>query len=123
LSTKESDVCHEAGQQPPEEAHDAALADSEQALKDAREIGQAAILMYIPNWASTDEAWAAPPASAETQPRSIIPIIFQNGVAFWSAKATSSSPSVSACVWFPHSIRVSIIERELLPDEWFKAVL
>jgi class 3 adenylate cyclase/predicted ATPase len=62
-----------------------ALADSDQALKDAREIGQAATLMHALAFASWTYICCGNYAAAEAQADEVIALADQKGTVFWKA--------------------------------------
>ena len=66
---------------------EAALASSAQALKDAREIGQAATLMYAHDVTSTTHIYCGSYAVVHTQLGEVIALADVKGAAFWKAFA------------------------------------
>ena len=64
---------------------EAALADSEHALKDAREIGQAATLMYALAFASFTQTFCGNYAIANAQSDEVVPLADEKGSMLWKA--------------------------------------
>jgi predicted ATPase len=69
--------------------HDAALADSERALKDAREIGQAATLMFALLHASMTHICCGNYATANALLDELVPLADEKGASFWKAYGMS----------------------------------
>jgi predicted ATPase len=69
--------------------HDAALADSERALKDAREIGQAATLMFALLHASMTDICCGNYATANALLDELVPLADEKGASFWKAYGMS----------------------------------
>jgi class 3 adenylate cyclase/predicted ATPase len=63
----------------------AALADAEHALKDAREIGQAATLMYALAFASFTQTFCGNYATANAQSDEVVPMADEKGIVLWKA--------------------------------------
>ena len=63
----------------------AALADTEPALKDAREIGQAATLMYALVWTSFTQTFCGSYATANAQSDEVVPMADEQGSVIWKA--------------------------------------
>ena len=63
----------------------AALADTEHALKDAREIGQAATLIYALVWTSFAQTFCGSYATANAQSDEVVPMTDEQGSVFWKA--------------------------------------
>ena len=63
----------------------AALADTEHALKDAREIGQAATLIYALVWTSFAQTFCGSYATANAQSDEVVPMADEQGSVFWKA--------------------------------------
>jgi predicted ATPase len=64
---------------------EAALADIERALKDAREIDQAATLMYVLNHLALTHFWTGNYAAATTHIEELIALSDEKGALFWNA--------------------------------------
>jgi predicted ATPase len=69
--------------------HDAALADSERTLKDAREIGQAATLMFALLHASMTHICCGNYATANALLDELVPLADEKGASFWKAYGMS----------------------------------
>jgi predicted ATPase len=63
----------------------AALADTEHALKDAREIGQAATLIYALVWTSFAQTFCGSYATANAQSDEVVPMADEQDSVFWKA--------------------------------------
>jgi hypothetical protein len=63
----------------------AALAVAEHTLKDAREIGQAATLMYALAWTSFTQTFCGNYATASAQSDEVVPIADEKGSVIWKA--------------------------------------
>jgi predicted ATPase len=74
----------------------AALEDTDQALKDAREIGQAATLMHALVFACWTHICCGNYAAAETQADEVIALADQKGTMFWKALGMLGQGSVFA---------------------------
>ena len=66
---------------------EAALADAEHALKDAREIGQAATLMYALFFASFTHLFCGNYATARALSDELVALADEKGASFWEAQA------------------------------------
>ena len=64
---------------------EAALADTDHALKDAREIGQAATLMYALAFASFTQTFCGNYATANAQSDEVVPLADEKGSVLWKA--------------------------------------
>ena len=64
---------------------EAALADADHALKDAREIGQAATLMYALTIASLTHIYCGNYAAANAQVDELVALADEKGALFWKA--------------------------------------
>ena len=64
---------------------EAALADADQAVKDAREVGQAATLMYAVGIASITYAWCRNYTAASMLVDELIAVAAEKGAMFWKA--------------------------------------
>ena len=64
---------------------EAAFADANQALKDAREIGQAATLMYALNHASSTHIFCGNYATANAEADELVALADEKGALFWKA--------------------------------------
>jgi predicted ATPase len=74
---------------------DAALADSEHALKDAREIGQAAALMFALLHASMTHIYCGNYSAANAEADEAVALADEKGALFWKARSTGST------AWMP----------------------
>jgi class 3 adenylate cyclase/predicted ATPase len=72
-----------------------AIADVEQAVKDAREIGQAATLMYALNVTSLTLILCGNYATAKRQSDEVVVLADEKGTLFWKAYAMMSQGSIS----------------------------
>ena len=68
---------------------EAALADADQAVKDAREIGQAATLMYAVGTASAAYAWCGHYTTASTLVDELTTVASEKGATWWNASGIS----------------------------------
>jgi predicted ATPase/class 3 adenylate cyclase len=68
--------------------YDAAVADAEHALKDAREIGQAATLMFALSLASVTHIWCGNYATATAQIDEVLRLADEKAALFWKVQAT-----------------------------------
>jgi class 3 adenylate cyclase/predicted ATPase len=75
---------------------DAALADSDQALSDAREIGQAATLMHALNFTSGTHIRCGDYAMAKTQINELVALADEKGALIWKAWGMMNEGSVLA---------------------------
>jgi predicted ATPase len=66
---------------------DAALADIERALKDAREIGQAATLMLALAWTSPTQFYCGKYAAVNAQAKELVTLADEKGSVYWKAAA------------------------------------
>jgi class 3 adenylate cyclase/predicted ATPase len=75
---------------------EAALADAEQALKDAREIGHAATLMFALGVTTTSHTFCGDYATANLQADELTALADEKGALFWKANAMMHGGSVFA---------------------------
>ena len=75
---------------------EAALTDTEHALKDAREIGHAATLMYALFHTSFPHIWCGNYATANAQSDEVVVLADEKGAAFWKAGAIAGQGCVFA---------------------------
>jgi len=75
---------------------EAALADAEHALKDAREIGQAATLMYTLAWTGFTQTFCGNYATANAQSDEVVPMAGEKGSVIWRAFGMMNQGCVSA---------------------------
>ncbi len=75
---------------------EAALTDTEHALKDAREIGHAATLMYALFHTSFPHIWCGNYATANAQSDEVVVLADEKRAAFWKAGATAGQGCVFA---------------------------
>ena len=75
---------------------EAALADADQALKDAREIGQAATLMYALGHASLTHILCGNYATANAQADELVALADEKGAVFWKAAGMMNQGCVLA---------------------------
>ena len=74
---------------------EAALADADQALKDAREIGQAATLMFALAHTSLTHIFCGNYAAANAQADELVALADEKGALFWKALGMMNQ----GCVW------------------------
>jgi predicted ATPase len=74
----------------------AALADTEHALKVAREIGHATTLMYTLAWTSFAHIWCGNYATANAQADEVVGLADEKGAAIWKAFGVMNQGCVSA---------------------------
>jgi len=80
---------------------EAALADAEQALSDAREIGQAATLMYALFFTSLTLICSRNYATATTQSDELFALAEEKGALFWKAPGMMNQGSILALTGKP----------------------